>query len=237
MTKREYFISKKVGRAITDYRMLEDGDRVLVAVSGGKDSFSLLKILRDRLAFVPISYEIIAAHINFDDDNARVVEGYLEENGYRYYIEMPQKSEAKNGERKNISSCFLCSRQRKAALFRLAARAGCNKIAFAHHKDDIIVTQLMNLFIHGEISTMKPMQEMFEGRFYIVRPLAYVEEYELVKLALENRFPPLPNHCPQSMVSKRRRVGEIIGELKGLHPKAKDNIFCSLKKIRMDYLL
>ncbi len=238
MSKREFFISKKVGRATTDYRMMKNKDRILVAVSGGKDSLALLKILKDRQAFVPINYELIAVHINLNDKNASVVRKYLKDNGYTFHIEKPKKKlDSKDPKKPNKNPCFWCSWIRRKALFRLAAKLKCRKIALAHHKDDIIQTQLLNLFFNGEISTMSPMQKMFGGELYLIRPLAYVEEYELARFAEECKFPKLPEKCPQIDITKRRYVKNLISEIRKECPDVKDKIFRSLKRIKKDYLI
>ncbi len=236
ISKTQYFLSKKVGKAIADYKMLKDKDRILVGVSGGKDSLALIKILHDRLRFVPITYELIAAHIDQDAKNASVVKKYLTANGYKYYIKKIKSDKPKKIKRQNMSPCFWCSWKRREALFGLATKLRCNKIALAHHKDDIIQTQLLNLFFNGEISTMRPIQEMFGGKLHIIRPFAYAEEDEIIKFAGECAFPSLPNKCAVSGRTNRAYMARIISDLKKISPKVKDNIFRSLRRIRKDYL-
>ncbi|OPX98795.1 MAG: tRNA 2-thiocytidine biosynthesis protein TtcA [Syntrophorhabdus sp. PtaB.Bin047] len=230
-----YFITKKAGKAIWDYRMLSDGDKVIVAVSGGKDSLCLLRIMQERLKFVPIDYELIACHVDmgFPWVNADVLAEYFEKEGLSYVIASPP--EEWTGDIENLD-CFWCSWNRRKAVFDLAGDLGANKIAFAHHMDDIIETMLLNLFFQGEIGTMMPYQEMFDGELAIIRPLAYVEEKELTRLATILDLPVIASECPRGDVSKRNLVKGIVADLKKHNRNVKKNIFRSLTKIRQEYL-
>ena len=170
-----HFITKKVGKAIWDYRMIKDGDRILVAVSGGKDSLSMLRILKERTKFVPINYELIACHVDmgFEWVKKDLLVDYFEQEGVRHVAAEPNRGWRKEGE---PFGCFWCSWNRRKALFAMAKKLGCSKIALGHHMDDITETLLLNLMFNGEICTMRPYQEMFRGRLALIRPLAYVEE-------------------------------------------------------------
>jgi tRNA 2-thiocytidine biosynthesis protein TtcA len=231
-----HFTSKKVGKAIWDYRMLREGDKVLVAVSGGKDSLSLVKILKERTKFVPINYEIIACFVDmgFSWVNKDILVNYFELESIPYKIVTPP--DAWKGEEEPFG-CFWCSWNRRKALFDVAHELTCTKIAFAHHMDDIIETILLNLFFQGEIGTMQPYQEMFEGELALIRPLAYVEEHEIVKLSRVLNLPVITSECPHSNTSKRHLLKGIINELKKHNRNVKKNIFRSLQRIREEYLL
>ncbi|MBA4417879.1 MAG: tRNA 2-thiocytidine(32) synthetase TtcA [Syntrophus sp. (in: bacteria)] len=231
-----YVTTKKVGKAIWDYKMLREGDKVLIAVSGGKDSLSLMKIMQERVKFVPINYEITACHVDMGFnwmDKDHLVQ-YFENESIPYIIARPP--EDWKGE-EEFPGCFWCSWSRRKALFNLARTMGATKIAFAHHMDDIIETMLLNLFFQGEIGTMQPYQEMFNGELAIIRPLAYVEEKELLKLAKTLELPVIASQCPHSNTSKRQLVKGMIEELKQHNPNVKKNIFRSHTRIRKDYLL
>ena len=230
-----YFITKKTGKAIWDYKMLDDGDKVIVAVSGGKDSLCLLKILQERLKFVPINYELIACHVDmgFSWVNTDILAEHFEKEGLPYIIAKP--SEEWKGEKEDFD-CFWCSWNRRKAIFDLAGEIGANKIAFAHHMDDIIETMLLNLFFQGEIGTMMPYQDMFNGELAIIRPLAYVEEKELTRLATILDLPVIASSCPRGDISKRSLVKGIVADLKKHNRNVKKNIFRSLTKIRKEYL-
>jgi tRNA 2-thiocytidine biosynthesis protein TtcA len=232
----EFYISKRVGRAIIDYKMIDNGDKVAVAVSGGKDSLALLKILRDRQKFVPIKYDLLALHVDlgYPRSFSRQLEKYFKKEKVKYRI--VKSDDLKNTPRKDIN-CFWCSWNRRKNLFQTADKLGYNKIALGHHKDDIVETILMNLFFQGEISAMKPKQELFKGRIKIIRPLAYVEESMIKKFAEEENLPHDTCVCPNSVVSHRAKIGKIIRTLEKSCPEVKTNIFKSLQRIKKDYLL
>ena len=233
----QYFISKKVGKAIADYDMIQDGDKILVAVSGGKDSLSLLKILRDRLSFVPIDYKIKAVYVDLGINNgfANTLECYFRKNKYDYLIKKEDISSSKDKSDKDFS-CFWCSWNRRRVLFQTATDTGCNKIALGHNKDDIAQTFLMNVFFAGEISTMVPKQKMFEGRFDIIRPLAYVEEKELEHLARKCQFPVAEQSCPNHRKNNRRLMAKIIDSAEKVSPDVKTNLLRCTKRIKEEYL-
>lgn len=232
----ELYISKCIGRAIIDYKMLDDGDKVAVAVSGGKDSLTLLKVLNDRKSFVPIKYELLAVHIDlgYPCHQPQILAEYFKKLGIKYHIE---KVDILKGKTRKDISCFWCSWNRRKALFEAADRFGCNKVALGHHKDDIVETILLNLFFHGEISTMSPKQELFKGKIIIIRPLTYVEEGMIIRFAKAAGFPHQKCTCPNSLVSKRTKMEGIIKDLKKICPEVKTNIFKSVKRIKQDYLL
>ncbi len=232
----EFYISKRVGRAIMDYKMIAQGDKIAVAVSGGKDSLTLLRVLNDRKAFVPIKYELVAMHIDlgYPRSYAKPLEKYFKKIGVNYHIE--KVDTLKKTRRKDIN-CFWCSWNRRKALFESANRLGCSKVALGHHKDDIVETILLNLFFQGEISAMSPKQELFKGKIVLIRPLAYVEENMIKRFAREEKIPHDSCRCSNSVTSNRTRMGSIIAELKNVCPEVKTNIFKSVKRIKKDYLL
>jgi tRNA 2-thiocytidine biosynthesis protein TtcA len=231
-----YFMTKKVGKAIWDYKMLREGDKVLVAVSGGKDSLSLVKIMQDRIKFVPIEYEIVACHVDmgFEWVDKHALTDYFQSESIPYVIANPPQAWKGDSE---PFGCFWCSWNRRKALFDLARELRCTKIAFAHHMDDIIETMLLNLFFQGEIGTMQPYQEMFDGELAIIRPLAYVEEKELLRLATILALPVSSSACPHGKTSKRKLVKGMVSELKKHNKNVKKNIFRSLQRVREEYLL
>lgn len=232
----EFYISKRVGKAITDYDMLSDGDKIAVAVSGGKDSLTLLRVLNDRKSFVPIKYELLAVHVDlgYPCQHPKILGKYFDSLGIKYHIE---KVDILQGKTRKDISCFWCAWNRRKALFEVAKRFGCSKVAFGHHKDDIIETILLNLFFHGEISAMSPKQELFQGEITLIRPLAYVEEDMIVKFAKSAGFPHEKCSCPNSLTSNRNKMTEIIREIERICPDVKTNIFRSVKRIKKDYLL
>jgi len=232
----EFYISKRVGKAIMDYKMIADGDKIIVAVSGGKDSLTLLRVLADRRSFVPIKYDVIAVHIDsgYPKSCAKPLEKHFKSLGVKYCIE---KDDALKKTKPKDINCFWCSWNRRRALFTVANRLGCKKVALGHHKDDIIETTLLNLFFQGEISTMCPKQSLFNGKIVLIRPLAYVEEDMIKRFAKEQNLLHQTCICPQSIISNRSKMGQIIKDLKKICPDVKTNIFRSIKRIKQDYLL
>jgi len=232
----EFYISKRVGRAITDYGMITDGDRIAVAVSGGKDSLALLRILVDRQKFVPIKYDLMALHIDmgFPRSYAAALVRYFRKLGVKYHIE--KSDDLKNTKKKDMN-CFWCSWNRRKALFKTADRMGFKKVALGHHKDDIVETVLLNLFFQGEISAINPKQDLFGGKIVLLRPLAYVEEGMIKKFAVQEKLPLDKCICPNSVASQRAKISKIIKDLEKTCPEIKTNIFKSVKRIKQDYLL
>jgi len=232
----EFYISKRIGKAMTDYDMLAEGDKVAVAVSGGKDSLTLLRILNDRRSFVPVKYELLAVHVDmgYPCHHPQILRRYFRQIGVKYHIE---KIDILKGKKRQDISCFWCSWNRRKALFEAAARFGCTKVAFGHHKDDIVETILLNLFFNGEISAMSPRQELFKGKIVIIRPLAYVEEAMIERFAKTAGFPHQKCACPNSVTSRRTKVAGIIRDLEKVCPDVKTNIFRGIKRIKKDYLL
>jgi len=232
----EFYISKRVGRAIIDYDMLAEGDRIAVAVSGGKDSLTLLRVLRDRQAFVPIKYNLIAVHVDlgYPRSIAKSLERYFKKIKVDYHI---TTVDTLKKTRKADIDCFWCSWNRRKALFETADKLGCRKVALGHHMDDIVETVLMNLFFNGEIAAMAPRQELFKGKIVIIRPLAYVEESMTRRFAREQGFYKEGCDCPNSAASSRAQMGRIIAQVKRICPDVKKNIFRGVKRINKDYLL
>lgn len=232
----EFYISKCIGKAIADYDMLSNGDKIAVAVSGGKDSLTLLRVLNDRKCFVPIKYELLAVHIDmgYPCHHPKILAEYFKKIGVNYHIE---KIDILKGKRRKDISCFWCSWNRRKSLFEVADRFGCKKVALGHHYDDIIETILLNLFFQGEISAISPKQELFAGKIILIRPLAYVEEDLIKRFVKVADFPHQKCVCPNSITSKRTKIEKIIRDLENICPEVKKNIFRSVKRIKSDYLL
>jgi tRNA 2-thiocytidine biosynthesis protein TtcA len=236
--KLMYFISKRVGKAIGDYKMISHKDKIVIGVSGGKDSITLLKMLKFRQTFAPIKFDILAVHIDFgySPKLPKMLKKFFKKENIDYHIEKVDIfKKAKNQDEIN---CFWCSWNRRKALFETAAKFGIKKVALGHHFDDIIQTVLLNLFYQGEISAMNPKQELFKGKITIIRPLAYVEKKEISRFArLENDFSYEKCSCPKAGDTKRALVEKVIREISYQNPQIKKNIFHSIKRIKRDYLL
>jgi tRNA 2-thiocytidine biosynthesis protein TtcA len=238
LTKTGRYISNRIGRAIADYNLIEHGDRILVAVSGGKDSLALLRLLNERRRWAPIDYSLTAAHIVTDYRcsacvHSEVLKDYFDDHGIESHFE---KIKILDSKRRSSPSCFWCAWNRRKALFQLAGRLNIRKIAFGHHMDDITETLLLNIFYHGEFSAMNPVQELFGGRIVIIRPLCYVEEDALRRFAKEENFPSQLCRCPNSELSKRRAMKNIIRDIEKDCRYVKTNIYRSMARIKADYI-
>lgn len=236
-------VSRRAGRAIGDYQMLQEGDKVAVAVSGGKDSISLLHVLRHRQSVSPINFEFIAVHIDFGfaDFNPQGLIDYLEREGFSYHIEKaetPKDHQGASAKWEDID-CFSWSRRRRKALFDLADKLRFNKIAFGHHLDDIVETILLNQFYRGEIGAMRPHQKLFEGKLSIIRPLAYEREVMMQKLAQKLGVEAIggQSKCANDETSRRMVIKKMLREFEKENPQVIKNIFRSLQNIRTGYLL
>jgi len=238
-TKLFLHLKKWLEKAVLDYSMIEEGDNVLIGVSGGADSFALLDLLDSPMIFVP-KFSIIAVNIDmgFDPDYIayRELEKYFQENRYDYVMEKTDIGSLSHSDFNRKNPCFLCSRLRRKRIFEIADERGCNKIAFAHHRDDIIETLLINMFYGREISTMMPDQSIFGGKLHIIRPLAYLREELVKKYSRERVFPAVKNACPSSENSKRIYVKKLLNELERDNPNIRHNLFTAMSHVKPDYL-
>jgi len=239
-TKLFLHLKKWLEKAAMDYNMIKEGDRILVGVSGGMDSLALLDLLNSPMLYIP-QFSLLAVNIDpgFDnsDDDYNTLKRYLEENSYRHIMEKTTIGPLAHSNYNKKNPCFLCSRLRRKRLFEIAAETGCNKIALAHHQDDIIETLLINIFYAREISTMMPKQAIFGGKLHIIRPLAYIREELVKKYGRERGFPVIENRCPTSKVSRRRYIKNLLHELEKENKDIRDNIFKAIGHVKMDYLL
>ena len=222
-----------------DYSMLADGDRVLVAVSGGVDSLVLSWILKFWEQKAPIRYDISAMFVDngFDSSTAGNVAEQLQHIGVPFGIAKTDFRERAAAAEDGKSICYHCARLRRNFLFEVAAQEGFNKIAFGHHKDDILETFFINLLYAGNLSTMVPKQTLFDGRLNLIRPMAYLEKEDVREIAAKADILPVKNPCPQDTDSKRQDARKVVALLSDLDPKVKANMFAALSNIRPDYLL
>ena len=191
MAYLEREIRRLVGKAIHRYRLIEDGDRILVALSGGKDSMVMMNVLHERKARVPINYElkVLTVDLGYKGFTFEVLQGYMRDLEWNYVLKKTQIGPLAQSTFNRENPCFLCSRLRRKVFFETAQELGCNKVALGHNKDDIIETFLLNTFFGGEISTMIPNQVLFGGQLAIIRPLALVEETKVRAYAQFRDFP------------------------------------------------
>jgi len=232
-------IKRSVGKALHHYEMISDGEKIAVGLSGGKDSLTLMWILTERLARIPISYELFAIYIDpgFEGDFIKPLEEYCREMNYSLRVERTDFGIKAHSSENRENPCFLCSMLRRKRMFEIADELGCCKLALGHHKDDIIETFFMNMCYAGEMSTMVPLQPLFGGELTIIRPLSYVDEDLICRFAKEKEFPEFVNPCPSAKTSCRNGIKNTLRSLYQTNKKIKGNIFRSLSCIKHDYLL
>jgi len=232
-------LNRCVGKALHDYQMISDGDRIVVGVSGGADSLTLMRTLLERLARIPIQYELFAVYIDpgFEGSFAEPLEIYCQKMGFPLRVEYTDYGLVAHSSDNRENPCFLCSRLRRKRLFEIARELGCNKLALGHNQDDIIETLFMNICYAGEISTMLPVQTFFQQKFSLIRPLAYADEELIRRFARNARFPDFINPCPTAATSKRREIKLLLKQLYRSNKKIKGNIFRSMSHVKPDYLL
>jgi tRNA 2-thiocytidine biosynthesis protein TtcA len=233
-------LRRLVGTAIADFNMIENGDRVMVCLSGGKDSYALLDILRNLQAHAPISFELIA--VNLDQKQPGFPEHVLP--GYLTGIEIPFRiveqdtySVVKRVIAEGKTTCSLCSRLRRGVLYRVAGELGATKIALGHHRDDILETLFLNLFYGGKLKTMPPKLVSDDGRHIVIRPLAYCKEKDLSAYAEIEDFPIIPcNLCGSQKNLQRQAVKEMLQQWDKKFPGRLETMFTALQNIQPSHL-
>lgn len=232
------FLNRDIGKAIHQYDMISNGDRILVAVSGGKDSLTLMWILTERLSRIPIFHELFGVYIDpgFEGSFADTLSSWAKDRGFHLQVEYTNNGVLAHSSFNFENPCFLCSRLRRKKIFEVAKELNCNKIAFGHHKDDIIETFFINICYTGVMSTMCPVQPLFGGQLKIIRPLSFVDKHRIQRFAIEHKFPEFNNPCPYAKVSKRKEIKTFLTQLYTGNQKIKANIFRSLTNINHEYL-
>jgi len=218
--------------------MISNGDRILVGLSGGRDSFVLMWMLDERLKRVPIHYDLFAVHIDlgFDGGFGESLEKYWRRAGFEIRVEYTDYGTLAHSSENRENPCFLCSRLRRKRIFEIADEFGCNKVAFGHNKDDVIETLFMNMCYAGEMSSMLPSQSFFQGKFSLIRPLVFVDEHIIWRFASEQGYQEFVNPCPSAVRSKRQKVKKVLNQLYRDNKKVKGNIFRAMRHVKMDYL-
>ncbi len=234
-------LCRLVGKAIMDYNMIEEGDKVMVCVSGGKDSYTMLDILLKMQQRAPINFKIIAVNLDQKQPGfpAEVLPAYLEKLGVPFHIETQDTYKiVKNIIPEGKTMCSLCSRLRRGILYRVASELGCTKIALGHHRDDMLQTLLLNMFFGGKLKGMPPKLQSDNGEFIVIRPLAYVDERDIVKYAQVQQYPIIPcTLCGNQENLQRKQIGMMLREWQTKHPGRLDSMLNALQNVVPSHLM
>src|SRR6266542_2657853 len=234
-------LRRQVGEAIRDYALIEAGDRVMVCLSGGKDSYGLLDILLSLKHRAPIPFDIVAVNLDQKQPGfpADVLPRYLEERGVPFRIEAQDTySVVRRVIADGGTMCSLCSRLRRGVLYRVAREIGATKIALGHHRDDLLATFFLNLFFGAKLKTMPPKLVSDDGRHIVIRPLVYVRERDLARYAEAMAFPIIPcNLCGSQEHLQRKHVAAMLHEWEKQHPGRVETIFNALGNVVTTHLL
>lgn len=244
--KLEKDLFSSMNKAMRDYDLISDGDKVLIGLSGGKDSLALVKLLGQRARISRPQFSVVALHVRMKEISYETDTTYLEtfcrESGVEFVCEtvsIGSEESAKEGseesvkedsvrKRKQKTPCFLCSWNRRKTLFQKAQELGCNKIALGHHRDDIIHTTMLNLFFQGQFSTMPAKLKMRKMPITIIRPLCLMDESDIAAYAKNNEFQKQVKLCPHEHESNRTTMADLFGKIEEINPEARYNVMHAL---------
>lgn len=230
-------VKKKVKKAIFDYELIKDGDRILIGLSGGKDSLALVELLGRRSKIFQPHFSLVVAHVVMSNIPYRSDLDYLKSFADRYdipFVIHKTSFDVTTDTRK--SPCFLCSWTRRKAMFDIAKQYNCNKIALGHHQDDLLQTMLMNLIHQGAFGTMPPKLKMNKFDMEIIRPLCLVEEKDLIEIARCREYRKQIKNCPYESGSSRSEMKKIISLMEEINPQARYSLWGSMTNIQKEYL-
>ncbi|WP_290538334.1 MULTISPECIES: tRNA 2-thiocytidine(32) synthetase TtcA [Alcanivorax] len=235
LNKLQKKLRREVGRAIADFNMIGEGDKVMVCLSGGKDSYTMLEILRNLQHSAPVNFELVA--VNLDQKQPgfpeHILPEYLEKEGVAYHIlEKDTYSIVKEKVPEGKTTCGLCSRLRRGSLYGFAEEIGANKIALGHHRDDIIETLFLNMFYGGKMKAMPPKLRSDDNRNIVIRPLAYCREKDIIEFSSFKDFPIIPcNLCGSQENLQRQVIKEMLNKWDRDQPGRIENIFAAIQNI------
>ncbi|MDP5055328.1 MAG: tRNA 2-thiocytidine(32) synthetase TtcA [Marinomonas hwangdonensis] len=240
LNKLQKRLRRLTGQAIADFNMIEDGDKVMVCLSGGKDSYTMLEILRNLQASAPINFSIVA--VNLDQKQPgfpeHILPAYLKETGVDFHIlERDTYSIVKEIVPEGKTTCGLCSRLRRGSLYGFAEEIGATKIALGHHRDDILETLFLNMFFGGKLKTMPPKLLSDDGKHVVIRPLAYCKEEDIEKFATIKEYPIIPcNLCGSQENLQRQVVKEMLQKWEKEFPGRTETMFSALQNVVPSHL-
>jgi tRNA 2-thiocytidine biosynthesis protein TtcA len=233
-------LGRAMARAVTDFEMIAEGDRILCAVSGGKDSYSMHELLVDLARRAPVRFSVIAVNIDQGHPGypGHLLRDYMASRGHEFrMIAEDTYSIVTDKIPEGKTYCSLCSRLRRGILYNLAVELGCTKIALGHHRDDAITTLLLNLVFSGQLKAMPPKLISDDGRNVVIRPLIYCAEDDLAAFAKEQEFPILPcDLCGSQENLQRKAISRLLAELDERHPGARRNMLAALGNVRPSHL-
>jgi tRNA 2-thiocytidine biosynthesis protein TtcA len=232
---------RDVGRAIADFQLIEPGDRVLVGISGGKDSFTLLHLLQHLQRSAPVEFSLVACNLDQGHPGfpARDLEAYLRGTGAEVLmLREDTYSIVKRLVPEGKTTCPVCSRLRRGILYNAAQQLGCTKIALGHHRDDLIESLLMSMLFTGKLRSMPPRLRSDDGRNVVIRPLCYAAETEIAAFAAEMKFPIIPcDLCGSQENLQRKRIKKLLGDLELEHPGVRASILGAMGNVMPEHLL
>lgn len=229
-------LTKRFHKACAEYGLIADGDHILIGLSGGKDSLALVELLGRRARIYKPRFSVTALHVRVKERSYRTdltyLEKFCEESGVPLLVRDTEIGETTHA----ANPCFLCSWYRRKMLFNTAQEIGCNKIAFGHHRDDLVQTLLMNLIYQGAFATMPPKLQMDKMPLQIIRPLCLIDESDLVRYATLRNYGKQPVSCPFEHVSSRGKVKNLVEQIRALNPEAIDSVYAAMSNIKPEYL-
>jgi len=230
MLRLQSRLTKRFHKACADYGLIEDGDHILIGLSGGKDSLALVELLGRRAQIFVPKFRVTAVHVRVRERAYLTDISYLQSFCDEFKVPLLVKDTSVGEETGEKDPCFLCSWYRRKMLFDTAAELGCNKIAFGHHKDDIVETLLMNLIFQGNFSTIYPKLQMDKMPLQLIRPLCLIEEKDLVRYAALSGYVRQKQPCPFEHASARTEIKSLVSQLETLNPNVRDSLWGAIAR-------
>jgi len=229
-------VLSKVRQAIDDYHMIEPGDKIAIGISGGKDSLTLLYAMSKLQHFYPIPFEIIAITVDlgFHNLNLEKIKAFCEQLQVEYHVVETEIAKIVFEDRKEENPCSLCAKLRKGALNNALLELGCNKVAYAHHKDDVVETLMMSLIYEGRLHTFQPITHLDRTNITVLRPFIYMHEYDVISFINKYDIPVVKSPCPVDGFTKREYIKQLLTQINKETYGVKDRMFTAIQKSNME---